>query len=125
MGMNRRVSSIEAFFALLRAGLWADTRFTESWKHGFAESVDWGEVYLLAEEQSVVGLALAGIDCFKVHDLRLTVPQEVLLHWIGEAQLIEQQNKVMNEFCGLFDSKAEASRCICYSAEGSRHSSML
>lgn len=54
--------NINAFFALVRAGLWADTESTDIMAQEFTESVDWGEVYRLANEQSVLGLVLAGID---------------------------------------------------------------
>ena len=84
----------ELFYKLVRAGLWEDTmvhdpRFTV---HDF-EQVDWNEVYRLAEEQSVIGLVLAGIERANVKP-----PQVLLLQWIGEIQILEQQNKAMNLF---------------------------
>lgn len=99
MHTNRHESSINAFLALVRAGLWADTTVHDSrfMVHG-SEQVDWEDVYQLAEEQSIIGLVLSGIDWFKVHGSKFTVPQEVLLQIIGEVQLIEQQNKAMNQF---------------------------
>ena len=109
MDTNKHESSIYAFLALVRAGLWADTTVhdfstSEAAKpsarfmvHG-SEQVDWEDVYQLAEEQSIIGLVLSGIDWFKVHGSKFTVPQEVLLQMIGEVQLIEQQNKAMNQF---------------------------
>lgn len=102
--MEKLDNSQRAFFALVKAGLWADTTVHDS----SASEVDWEEVYQLAEKQSVVGVALAGIDWFKAHDsstseatkpsARFTVPQELLLQWIGEVQIIEQQNIAMNTF---------------------------
>ena len=88
--------SIQAFFALVKAGLWeqADANLDIN------EKVDWEKVYQLAEEQSVVGLVLAGIEHSYVKP-----PQEFLLQWIGEVQIIEQQNKAMNQFVAdLIDS---------------------
>lgn len=82
-----------AFLELVRVGLWADTESTELRNHGFEEPVDWDGVYLLAEEQSVVGLVLAGIETFNVKP-----PQELLLQWIGEVQMLEQRNKEMNTY---------------------------
>ena len=84
----------ELFYKLVRAGLWADTsvhdsRFTV---HDF-EQVDWDEVYQLAEEQSVIGVVLSGIEHSNVKP-----PQELLLQWIGDVQILEQQNKAMNAF---------------------------
>ena len=83
----------ELFYKLVRTGLWADAKSTDYGIQRFADSVDWETVYQLAEEQSVVGLVLAGIETSKVKP-----PQELLLQWIGEVQILEQQNKAMNAF---------------------------
>ncbi len=85
---------------MLRAGLWENR--DEFHVSGFKiqESVDWEEVYQLAEEQSVVGLVLAGIEHSYVKP-----PQELLLQWIGEVQMLEQQNKAMNSFIALLVEK--------------------
>lgn len=89
-----------AFFALVRAGLWSDVESTDLQNQGFAEPVDWEKVYQLAEEQSVIGVVLQGIEWCKEHypAFVASLSQELLLQWIGEVQLIEQQNKAMNEF---------------------------
>lgn len=86
--------NIQAFFALVRAGLWEEVSVQDSWFsiHG-SEQVDWEKIYQLAEEQSVIGLVLAGIEHSYVKP-----PLEFLLQWIGEVQIIEQQNKAMNQF---------------------------
>ena len=83
--------SIQAFFALLRAGLWADANLNLNDNQN--DKVDWEKLYQLAEEQSVVGLVLAGIE----HS-RVKPSQDFLLQWIGEVQIIEQQNLSMNKF---------------------------
>ena len=93
----------QAFFELLRAGLWADldefqvsgSSTSEAAKpsvkfHGY---VDWEKVYQLAEEQSVIGLLLTGLEHSDVKPL-----QDFLLQWIGKVQIIEQQNLAMNKF---------------------------
>ena len=81
--------TIKAFFALVRAGLWGsgnpDLRIDGT--------TDLNEVYQLAQEQSVQGLVLAGLE----HS-DLKPPKELLLQWIGEVQIIEQRNKEMNVF---------------------------
>lgn len=110
----------QAFLELLKAGLWEngmvhdcpdgaslltlDNAQTSSELcplnrslHG-SEQVDWEKVFQLAEEQSVIGLVLAGIDWFKVHDSGFKIPQTMLLEWIGEVHMLEQQNKEMNMF---------------------------
>ena len=78
---------------MVRAGLWTDVESTDLGSRGFTEAVDWNKVYQLAEEQSVAGLVLAGIEYSYVKP-----PQDLLLQWIGEVQIIEQQNKAMNDF---------------------------
>lgn len=89
-----------AFFELVKAGLWADTESTDLQGQGFTGSVDWKKVYQLSVEQSVQGLVLAGIEKTNTNrtDHTNRVPQELLLQWIGEVQMIEQQNKAMNIF---------------------------
>lgn len=79
----------ELFYKLVRTGLWAETDDNLN----INDNVDWEEVYRLAEEQSVIGLVLAGIETSKVKP-----PQELLLQWIGEVQFLEQQNRAMNKF---------------------------
>ena len=79
------------FFELLRAGLWADGNLNLDFN--LNGKVDWEKVYQLAEEQSVIGLVLAGIE-----QSIIKPPQDLLLQWIGEVQMLEQQNKEMNSF---------------------------
>ena len=82
-------NSQKALFEFLKAGLWEKPDANLN----LNDKVDWEKVYQLAEEQSVVGLVLAGIE----HS-RVKPPSELLLQWIGEVQIIEQQNKAMNQF---------------------------
>lgn len=88
----------QAFFELLRAGLWSDGNLDLR----IDGSTDWNEVYQLAQEQSVQGIVLQGIEWFKNHNLNpdfdLNIPKVLLLQWIGEVQVIEQRNKEMNVF---------------------------
>ena len=97
----------QAFFALVRAGLFPvhGERFMVN--DSFFRNVDWGKVYQLAQEQSLQGLVLQGIDWFKVHDSGFTVSQVLLLQWIGEVQIIEQQNKTLNAFINSITKKFE------------------
>lgn len=79
----------EAFLELVRAGLWEK----EARLSLFGE-LDYEEVIRLAEEQSVVGLVIAGIE--QVKDVK--IQQEVVLQLIGSALQIEQRNNEMNAF---------------------------
>ena len=98
----------QVFLKLVRAGLWADIKSPGVRNQELSDSVDWEKVYQLAEEQSVIGVVLAGIDWFKARDSRFTVPQEVLLQWIGEVQMLEQQNREMNGFVAELIEKLRA-----------------
>lgn len=86
----------EMFYKLVRAGLWEKAVVNLHPDDNF----DWDEVYRQAEEQSVIGLVLAGIEHSNVKP-----PQELLLQWIGEVQILEQQNRAMNGFIALLIEK--------------------
>ncbi len=91
-------TSVSTFLSLVRAGLWEQSG--AYFDHSLNDKIDWEEVYQLAEEQSVIGLVLAGIETSNVRP-----PQELLLQWIGEVQMLEQQNKAMNDFIALLIEK--------------------
>lgn len=105
----------QAFFALLRAGLWEDVMVNGE---GFmvngspltiSDGVDWNKVLDLAEEQSVVGLLAAGIEtvqglCLKVHGFPL-VPKPIALQFIGRTVQLEQRNQAMNCFIRVIVEK--------------------
>ena len=111
--IQKMLNNTEVFLELVRAGLWENlpvhgeeffveqSERAERMAHG-SEQEDWGKVYQLAEGQSVVGLVLAGIEHSKVKP-----PQELLLQWIGEVQMLEQQNKDMNAFIGKLMAKMQ------------------
>jgi hypothetical protein len=48
---------------------------------------------------------LQGIESFRIQDSGFKIPQMLLLQWIGEVQMIEQQNKEMNVFIAEFIEK--------------------
>lgn len=89
-------NSINAFFELLQTGLWSSEV-----KLGVFKDVDFEDVFRLAEEQSVVGLVLEGIERSRIQKSSFRVPQQLLLQWIGEVQIIEQQNEAMNEYVAV------------------------
>lgn len=97
----------EVFLFLLRAGMFPV--HDQGGANGLLfEGVDWGEVYRLAEEQSVIGLVAAGLDWFKVQDSRFKVPQEWALQFVGQTLQIEQRNKAMNVFVAQLIDKLRA-----------------
>ena len=87
--MLYRRNSLEAFFALVRAGLWGKEDLPSLYGN-----FNYSEICCLAEEQSVVGLVAAGIE----HVDSLKVPQEIALHLAGQALQLEQRNLLMNSF---------------------------
>lgn len=93
--MQKQNNDKDAFFALLKAGLFPIQRKNGKFHELF--HVKWETVYQLAQEQSVQGLVLQGLEWYKEHK-SLCIPQGVLLQWIGEVQIIEQQNKEMNAY---------------------------
>ena len=85
-------NNIEAFFALLRAGLWEkEVRLAP---YG---AIDFSAVLVLAEEQSVVGLLTAGIE----HVVDGKPQKKDVLQFIGRTVLLEQKNQAMNYFIGV------------------------
>lgn len=96
-------NNIEAFFALLRAGLWEDAGLPFT-AYGLPESgdeVDWNKVLELAEEQSVVGLLAAGIE----HMVDGKPQKKDVLQFIGRTVQLEQRNQAMNYFIGVMVEK--------------------
>lgn len=88
------------FFEQLKAGLWGEADANLNVNHNLFEGVDWEKIYQLAQEQSILGLVLAGLEQYKNlnANLDLNIPKVLLLQWIGEVQVIEKQNKDMNAF---------------------------
>lgn len=90
----------QAFFALLRAGLW--NKEVHLAQYG---EIDFSVIQQIAEEQSVVGLIVAGIE--KVTDIKPA--KKDLLQLIGQTLQLEERNKAMNYFIGvLVDKMREA-----------------
>ena len=85
----RKDNTIEAFFALVRAGLWEQDCYLSQYGE-----VDYGRILELAQEQAVVGLVTAGLE--HVKDVR--VSQEYILLFVGLTLQEEQRNTAMNAF---------------------------
>lgn len=94
-------NNTKAFLALVRAGLWKDSQKFRVERLGVRDSVDWGEVHRLAEEQSVVGLVAAGLE----HVADLKAPQGIVLQFVGQTLQLEQRNSAMNSFVGVLVDK--------------------
>lgn len=88
----------KVFLTLLRAGLFSFHGEGLKVNESLFCAVEWKRVYRLAQEQSVQGIVLQGLEKLRAKNLELRVPQTLLLQWIGEVQMIEQRNKAMNLF---------------------------
>lgn len=92
--------NLNAFLALLRAGLWESN----------AQLLYFGEpdlniIYRLSQEQSVVGLVAAGLE----HVIDVKFPKDITLLFVGEALRLEQKNSSMNDFiAGLVHNMRDA-----------------
>lgn len=82
-------NDINAFLALVKAGIWeSEVRLLPF------EGVDYARVLRLAQEQSVVGLVAAGLE--QVKDVK--VPRDIALSLAGVTLQFEHRNRAMNEF---------------------------
>lgn len=79
----------QAFFELVRAGLWEKEARLSQYK-----DIDYSQVLRLAEMQTVVGLIAAGLE--RVADVK--VPKEDVFHFVGQTLQLEQRNIALNSF---------------------------
>lgn len=96
MNQESYKNSIEAFLAMVRAGLWEKETMLLSFDDAVYE-----EVMRIAEEQSVVGLVTAGLD----HVVDVKPPKEFVLQFVGQTILLEQKNAAMNAFIASLITK--------------------
>ena len=89
----------QAFFALLRAGLWGTA--VRLLPYG---AIDFKMLYALANEQSVVGIVAEGIE----HIADMKPAKKDVIQFIGDALHLEQVNQEMSCFIGdLFGKMRE------------------
>lgn len=94
--MKIKDKNIQAFFSLIRAGLWEkEVRLVPS------GGIDFAEVFRLAEEQSVVGLVAAGIE----HIVDAKPQEKDLLQFVNVTESLMIQNQAMNYFIGIMVEK--------------------
>lgn len=92
--------NLNAFFALLRAGLWEKDIWLSDYNR-----IDYNAVQRYAEQQGVVGLVAAGIE----HIQDIKAPQAVVLQFIGHTIQLEQHNQAMNAFISVLVEKMRQS----------------
>lgn len=67
---------------------------------------EWGELYVMAKKQSMVGVCFAGVQRLQLQE---QCPEEMLyLTWMGMAAKIQQRNEVVNQQCAELQSKFSA-----------------
>ncbi len=87
---------VDAFYALLRAGLWE-----QSVRLSPFSPIDFDELYKLAEEQSVVGLIAAGLE----HVEDMTLAKQQVMPFMKRVIALESRNASMNGFIASLMSK--------------------
>ena len=93
---SRKENIVEAFFALVRAGLWEKNVRLSAYK-----PIDFSAIYALAEEQSVIGLIAAGHE--HVEDMEVAAQDIEPIR--EEAQELTSRNQAMNYFIGIMVDK--------------------
>ncbi len=84
------------FFDLVKAGLWErEVSFSQN------VEIDFGEVYRLAKEQSVVGLVAAGLE----RGIDIKAPQLISRVLAGDVLQLEYRNRAMNQFIAILVSE--------------------
>lgn len=94
---------IQVFFDIIQAGLWErDVRLSP-----YGE-IDFSAILEMAEEQGVVGLAVAGLE----HVTDMKPPKKDVIQFIGSVIQLEQRNTSMNSFIGeIVDKMRDAGIC--------------
>jgi len=92
--------SIEAFFLLVRAGLFGRTEGVEKLRE---RGVIWKQVYRLAEEQYVVGLITEGVEKLQGEETltevqQQLVPKKLTMRLAMKSMSLERRNRAMNQF---------------------------
>ena len=107
--MKKGDKNTEAFFALLRAGLWG-----QSVRLSAYGPIDYSAIQVLAEEQSVVGLIAAGLE----HVEDAEPAKQDVSELIDQAMQLEQQNSAMNYFIGVMIDKMRAADIFALLVKG-------
>lgn len=82
------------FFELLQIALGNRERLSR-----VPSAEEWEEMYAESERQALTGVLLHGIERLKNLNADLNLNIERLLQWIGVGQMIEQQNRLLDERC--------------------------
>lgn len=83
-----------------------------------AKNIDWKRMMEWAEKQAVVGICFSGIERLKNSNIKVSFP--VLMEWIGYANRIEQQNRLVNKRCieVVREFKSKGFECCVLKGQG-------
>ena len=84
----------DIYLKILAYGLSNDSSITPP----KVDAINWNNFYSFCKSQAILGIGLLCIDKLINHIGRdLKIPQELLLQWIGKAEQIKNQNKLLDE----------------------------
>ena len=113
------MNDIIAFFAFLRYCLGYKGNMSK-----IVAGMDWQELYSFASKQALLGLCFEGIERLGKEypeELRLNpIGRELLMTWMGKAQLIRRQNMKVNVVAGKLFSmlREDGLRCCVLKGQG-------
>lgn len=111
--------SIDAFFLLVRAGLFGCTEGVERLQ---LDDVDWDVVSKLAETQFVEGVVAGGIEHLRNDSSAINFSQSVPHKWrlrmISKALHLEKRNQEMNKFIAQLTGKLRQRNIHCILVKG-------
>ena len=83
--------------------------------------MDWYELFKFSQDQAIIGIVLSGI--VKITEntiIKLNIPKGLLYEWIGQANIIERRNKLINrrvqELTDFFKQQGKA--CCILKGQG-------
>lgn len=79
---------MDFFFSFIRAILRGRKESRKEWA-----AIDWRRFYEFAHKQTVLGVVFEGVNWFG-EELKYNFPKDVLYQWIGDAEMIKQQNRI-------------------------------
>ena len=82
----------ELFFELIQVGLGRRERLSRE-----PSMQEWSDLYVVSKKQAVVGVAFLALE--KLNEEGLKPSSAILYEWIGQSELIKQQNIFLNKKC--------------------------
>lgn len=93
----------------------------KSWSMDYGcTAAEWHNVLEEAERQAVAGILVCGLDLLKTNGAKCmeSMPQGLMLQWIGEVMQIEQRNALTTKVCGEVTGQMEKDGLRCCVLKG-------